>query len=50
MILNPDTRVLDDALSVMVAYADAHPEVGVVGPQLLNPTAACSPHAVASPR
>jgi GT2 family glycosyltransferase len=37
MILNPDTRVLDDALVAMVAYADAHPDVGVVGPQLLNP-------------
>jgi N-acetylglucosaminyl-diphospho-decaprenol L-rhamnosyltransferase len=37
MILNPDTRVLDDALAAMVAYADAHPDVGVVGPQLLNP-------------
>ncbi len=37
MILNPDTRVLNDALAAMVAYADAHPDVGVVGPQLLNP-------------
>ena len=37
MILNPDTRVLDDALAAMVAYADAHSDVGVVGPQLLNP-------------
>jgi GT2 family glycosyltransferase len=37
MILNPDTRVLDDALAAMVAYADAHLDVGVVGPQLLNP-------------
>jgi GT2 family glycosyltransferase len=37
MILNPDTRVLNDALAAMVAYADAHPDVGIVGPQLLNP-------------
>jgi len=37
MILNPDTRVLADALAAMVGYADAHPDVGVVGPQLLNP-------------
>jgi N-acetylglucosaminyl-diphospho-decaprenol L-rhamnosyltransferase len=37
MILNPDTRVLDGALTAMVAYADAHSDVGVVGPQLLNP-------------
>jgi N-acetylglucosaminyl-diphospho-decaprenol L-rhamnosyltransferase len=37
MILNPDTEVLDDALAAMVAYADAHLDVGIVGPQLLNP-------------
>jgi hypothetical protein len=37
MLLNPDTEVLDDALAVLVAFADAHPDVGVVGPQLLNP-------------
>jgi N-acetylglucosaminyl-diphospho-decaprenol L-rhamnosyltransferase len=37
MILNPDTAVLDDALAAMVAYADAHSDVGLVGPQLLNP-------------
>lgn len=37
MILNPDTEVCPGALAAMVAYADAHPDVGVVGPQLLNP-------------
>jgi GT2 family glycosyltransferase len=37
MILNPDTLVLGNALSAMVAYADAHPGVGALGPQLLNP-------------
>jgi N-acetylglucosaminyl-diphospho-decaprenol L-rhamnosyltransferase len=36
LILNPDTKVLGDALATMVAYADANPDVGVVGPQLLN--------------
>ena len=36
MILNPDTRVLADALAAMVTYADAHLDIGVVGPQLLN--------------
>ncbi|GAB4469448.1 MAG: glycosyltransferase family 2 protein [Anaerolineae bacterium] len=36
LLLNPDTRVLDDALARLVAYLDQHPEVGVVGPQLLN--------------
>jgi len=37
LILNPDTRVVGDALSTLVEYADAHPDVGVVGPQLVNP-------------
>ena len=32
--LNPDTEVMGDALAVMVAYLDAHPEVGALGPQL----------------
>ncbi|MGD1994296.1 MAG: glycosyltransferase family 2 protein [Anaerolineae bacterium] len=36
-LLNPDTEVVGDALRTMVAFADAHPDVGVVGPQLLNP-------------
>ncbi|MBN1976942.1 MAG: glycosyltransferase family 2 protein [Anaerolineae bacterium] len=36
LILNPDTKVVGDALAAMVAYADANPDVGVVGPQLLN--------------
>jgi N-acetylglucosaminyl-diphospho-decaprenol L-rhamnosyltransferase len=36
LLLNPDTEVVDDALPRMVAHLDAHPEVGVLGPQLLN--------------
>jgi N-acetylglucosaminyl-diphospho-decaprenol L-rhamnosyltransferase len=36
MLLNPDTVVLDDALPRLVGYLNAHPDVGVVGPQLLN--------------
>jgi N-acetylglucosaminyl-diphospho-decaprenol L-rhamnosyltransferase len=32
--LNPDTEVVGDALVTMVAYLDAHPEVGALGPQL----------------
>lgn len=34
LFLNPDTVVVDDALEKMAAYLDAHPAVGVVGPQL----------------
>jgi hypothetical protein len=36
LLLNPDTEVVDDALATLVAFADAHPDVGIVGPQLLN--------------
>ncbi|MFN3928808.1 MAG: glycosyltransferase family 2 protein [Thermoflexus sp.] len=36
-LLNPDTLVLNRAIEALVAFADAHPEAGVVGPQLLNP-------------
>jgi N-acetylglucosaminyl-diphospho-decaprenol L-rhamnosyltransferase len=36
LLLNPDTRIVDSALSSMVTYLQTHPEVGVVGPKLLN--------------
>jgi len=35
--LNSDTVVLPGGFERCVAYLDAHPDVGVVGPQLLNP-------------
>ncbi|MGQ9489554.1 MAG: glycosyltransferase family 2 protein [Anaerolineae bacterium] len=34
LFLNPDTEVVGDALAAMVAYMDAHPQVGALGPQL----------------
>jgi N-acetylglucosaminyl-diphospho-decaprenol L-rhamnosyltransferase len=34
LLLNPDTRVVDDALVRMLDYMEAHPDVGVLGPQL----------------
>ncbi|RME31146.1 MAG: glycosyltransferase family 2 protein [Thermoflexia bacterium] len=37
LLLNPDTEVVGNALETMVAFADAYPDVGIVGPQLLNP-------------
>jgi GT2 family glycosyltransferase len=43
MILNPDAQVIGDALATMVAYADAHPEVGVLGPQLLDSDGSVQP-------
>ncbi|MBL8161660.1 MAG: glycosyltransferase family 2 protein [Anaerolineae bacterium] len=36
LLLNPDTEVIGDALEQMIAYLDAHPEVGIVGPHTLN--------------
>lgn len=37
LLLNPDTEVVGDALPTMMAYMDAHPEVGALGPQLCYP-------------
>ena len=37
LLLNPDTVIVGNALPTLLAYLDAHPDVGVVGPQLLNP-------------
>jgi N-acetylglucosaminyl-diphospho-decaprenol L-rhamnosyltransferase len=37
LLLNPDTEVLDDALARMIAFMDAHPDAGALGPMLLNP-------------
>ena len=37
LLLNPDTVILEDALPKMVAYLQAHSDVGALGPQLLNP-------------
>ncbi|MBI2301686.1 MAG: glycosyltransferase, partial [Armatimonadetes bacterium] len=36
MLLNPDCLVHEGALEELVAYADAHPEAGLLGPRLLN--------------
>jgi GT2 family glycosyltransferase len=37
LLLNPDTKVVDDALTTMVRYMDDHPQVGALGPQLCYP-------------
>lgn len=36
LLLNPDTEIIDSALAQMVQYMDAHPEIGIIGPQTLN--------------
>ena len=37
LILNPDTEVAPDVLRRLAGHLDARPEVGVVGPLLVNP-------------
>lgn len=36
LLLNPDAQIQGDGLPLIVRHMEAHPEVGVVGPQLLN--------------
>lgn len=36
LLLNPDTLLLPGSLAAMVTFLDAHPDVGVLGCQLLN--------------
>lgn len=36
MVLNPDTRIEEDAVSMLAAHLGAHADVGVVAPKLLN--------------
>lgn len=43
LILNPDTRVVGDAIATLVAYLDAHPEVALVGPRLVYPDGSAQP-------
>lgn len=43
LLLNPDTEVLDDALETLIAFMDAHPQVGLCGPQLRFPDGSIQP-------
>ena len=36
LLLNPDTEIIGDALTALLNFLDSQPDVGVVGPQLLN--------------
>ena len=42
-LLNPDARVTHGALKKMVSWLDAHPDVGIAGPKLLNPDGTLQP-------
>ncbi len=37
LLLNPDTVVLPGAIEALVAFAESHPEAGIIGPKLVNP-------------
>jgi GT2 family glycosyltransferase len=37
MALNPDTEIVGDALRRIIEFFDGRPDVGALGPQLLNP-------------
>jgi hypothetical protein len=37
LLLNPDTETVGDALVTMLRYVEANPEVGALGPKLVNP-------------
>ena len=36
VVLNPDTLVLPNAIAELAVFLDSHPEVGIVGPKVLN--------------
>lgn len=50
LLLNPDTSVKDDAISKMVGWLDAHSDIGVAGPRLLNADGTVQPSVRAFPR
>ena len=45
LLLNSDTVASPAALEMLVAFMDAHPEAGVVGPRLLRPDGTAQPYA-----
>ena len=45
LLLNSDTVASTDALEMLVAFMDAHPEAGVGGPRLLRPDGTAQPYA-----
>ena len=43
LVLNPDTLVQEDTLRELVAFMDARPDAGAVGPRILNPDGTFAP-------
>ncbi len=50
VLLNPDMRVQTDTMARMVAHMDAHPEIGVLGPHLIDAQGVTMPHVRRFPR
>ncbi len=38
--LNPDTELLDNGLVTLLDYFESHPNIGILGPQMVNPDGA----------
>lgn len=49
VILNPDTECRPGSLTTLVRYLDAHPDVGAVGPKLLNTDGSLQPNGARFP-
>lgn len=49
MLLNPDTVVPAGSLKALVEYLQAHPEVGIVGPHIMNPDGTTQPSVRGNP-
>ena len=50
LLLNPDTRIQPDAIPSMRDYLDRHPEIGVVGPRIVDSDGTIQQSARAFPR
>jgi len=50
VILNPDTECRPGSLATLVRYLDAHPDVGAVGPKLLNTDGTLQPNGTRFPQ
>lgn len=50
LLLNPDMRVAPDTIAKMVQHMDAHPEIGVLGPRLVDEQGNIMPHVRRFPR
>jgi len=43
LLLNPDTRLLPEALPLLISFMESHPDAGALGPKLINPNGSLQP-------